>query len=44
VDGRRAAHAPPCRDGELRPGRLLDHYQQTKNMLVSYDPKPMGFF
>ena len=23
---------------------MLDHYQQTKNMLVSYDPKPMGFF
>jgi aldehyde dehydrogenase len=23
---------------------MLDHYQQTKNMLVSYDPRPMGFF
>jgi aldehyde dehydrogenase len=23
---------------------MLDHYQQTKNILVSYDPKPMGFF
>ncbi|MFO1206249.1 MAG: aldehyde dehydrogenase [Burkholderiales bacterium] len=23
---------------------MLDHYQQTKNMLVSYDTKPMGFF
>ena len=23
---------------------MLDHYQQTKNVLVSYDPKPMGFF
>ena len=23
---------------------MLDHYQQTKNMLVSYDPKAMGFF
>ena len=23
---------------------MLDHYQQTKNMLVSYDPNPMGFF
>jgi aldehyde dehydrogenase len=22
----------------------MDHYQQTKNLLVSYDPKPMGFF
>ena len=22
----------------------LDHYRQTKSMLVSYDPKPMGFF
>jgi aldehyde dehydrogenase len=23
---------------------MLDHYQQTKNVLVSYDPEPMGFF
>ncbi len=23
---------------------MLSHYQQTKNILVSYDPKPMGFF
>jgi aldehyde dehydrogenase len=23
---------------------MLSHYQQTKNLLVSYDPKPMGFF
>jgi len=23
---------------------LLEHYQQTKNMLVSYDINPMGFF
>ncbi|MBN8229586.1 aldehyde dehydrogenase [Corallococcus macrosporus] len=23
---------------------MLNHYQQTKNMLVSYDPQPMGFF
>ena len=23
---------------------MLDHYQQTKNMLVSYNPKAMGFF
>jgi aldehyde dehydrogenase len=23
---------------------MLDHYSQTKNLLVSYDPKPMGFF
>jgi aldehyde dehydrogenase len=23
---------------------MLDHYQQTKNVLVSYSPKPMGFF
>src|SRR4029079_14254798 len=22
----------------------LDHYQQTKNVLVSYSPKAMGFF
>jgi aldehyde dehydrogenase len=23
---------------------MLDHYRQTKNMLVSYDKNPMGFF
>jgi aldehyde dehydrogenase len=23
---------------------MLDHYQQTKNMLVSYSPRPLGFF
>jgi aldehyde dehydrogenase len=23
---------------------MLDHYQQTKNMLVSYSPNPLGFF
>ncbi|NVB40281.1 aldehyde dehydrogenase [Pseudenhygromyxa sp. WMMC2535] len=23
---------------------MLDHYQQTKNLLVSYSEKPMGFF
>ncbi|MQM40175.1 Acetaldehyde dehydrogenase 2 [wastewater metagenome] len=23
---------------------MLDHYQQTKNLLVSYDPAPMGLF
>ncbi|ANF58880.1 acetaldehyde dehydrogenase ExaC [Halotalea alkalilenta] len=23
---------------------ILDHYQQTKNLLVSYDPKPIGLF
>ena len=23
---------------------MLDHYQQTKNMLVSYDINPLGFF
>ena len=23
---------------------MLEHYQQTKNILVSYDKKPMGFF
>lgn len=23
---------------------MLSHYTQTKNILVSYDPKPMGFF
>jgi hypothetical protein len=23
---------------------MLDHYQQTKNLLVSYSPKVLGFF
>jgi aldehyde dehydrogenase len=23
---------------------MLDHYQQTKNMLVSYSPNKLGFF
>jgi aldehyde dehydrogenase len=23
---------------------MLDHYQQTKNLLVSYSTQPMGFF
>jgi hypothetical protein len=23
---------------------MLDHYTQTKCMLVSYDPKPLGLF
>jgi aldehyde dehydrogenase len=23
---------------------MLDHYQQTKNLLVSYTPKAQGFF
>ena len=23
---------------------MLDHYQQTKNILMSYDPNKLGFF
>ena len=23
---------------------MLDHYRQTKNMLISYDKSPLGFF
>jgi hypothetical protein len=23
---------------------MLNHYQQTKNLLVSYSPKKLGFF
>jgi hypothetical protein len=23
---------------------MLDHYSQTKCLLVSYDPNPLGFF
>ncbi len=25
-------------------GMMLDHYQQTKNLLVSYSDKALGFF
>ena len=28
----------------VKPTRWLDHYQQTKNLLVSYDINPLGFF
>ncbi|HVN06685.1 MAG TPA: aldehyde dehydrogenase family protein, partial [Bryobacteraceae bacterium] len=24
--------------------QMLEHYQQTKNLLVSYSTKPLGFF
>ncbi len=30
--------------GRENHARMLDHYQQTKNMLVSYAPKKLGFF
>ncbi|MBL8739453.1 MAG: aldehyde dehydrogenase family protein, partial [Myxococcales bacterium] len=30
--------------GRENHGMMLAHYQQTKNLLVSYDPNPMGFF
>ncbi len=30
--------------GRENHGMMLGHYQQTKNLLVSYDPNPMGFF
>jgi aldehyde dehydrogenase len=30
--------------GRENHGMMLDHYQQTKNLLVSYNPKAMGFF
>ena len=30
--------------GRETPKMMLDHYQQTKNMLVSYSPKALGFF
>ena len=30
--------------GRENHAKMLDHYQQTKNLLVSYDPNPMGFF
>jgi hypothetical protein len=23
---------------------MLDHYQQTKNLLISYSPNKLGFF
>src|ERR1700685_2387658 len=30
--------------GRENHNKMLDHYQQTKNMLVSYSPKKLGFF
>jgi len=30
--------------GRENHGMMLNHYQQTKNMLVSYSPKKLGFF
>ena len=30
--------------GRENHGMMLDHYQQTKNLLVSYSPDPLGFF
>jgi len=32
---------PPARAGIFKG---LDHYSQTKNLLVSYSTKPLGFF
>ena len=28
----------------VKPWDMLDHYQQTKNLLVSYNPNKLGFF
>ncbi|MFC3123528.1 aldehyde dehydrogenase [Pseudoroseomonas globiformis] len=30
--------------GRENHAKMLDHYQQTKNLLVSYSPKKLGFF
>jgi aldehyde dehydrogenase len=30
--------------GRENPKMMLEHYQQTKNLLVSYSPKKLGFF
>ena len=30
--------------GRENHSKMLDHYQQTKNLLVSYSPKALGFF
>ena len=30
--------------GRENHSKMLDHYQQTKNMLVSYAPQKLGFF
>src|ERR1700682_4707415 len=43
------AHAAFAGDKQSGVGRenhkmMLDHYQQTKNLLVSYSPKALGFF
>ena len=52
--GRTATHAYPAHAafGGLQTVRgrprnykmMLGHYQQTKNLLVSYSPKALGFF
>jgi hypothetical protein len=37
----------PGTAGPLAPNvheMMLDHYSQTKNLLVDYSPKPLGFF
>jgi hypothetical protein len=44
-----AVDAPTVFAAPGEPGRenhrmMLDHYTQTKCLLVSYDPKPLGFF
>ena len=35
---------PATLSGRTSSRMMLDHYSQTKCLLVSYDPGPMGFF
>ena len=41
---RRSAATRSRASGARTHKMMLDHYQQTKNMLVSYSPKALGFF
>ena len=41
---RRSAATSSRASGARTHKMMLDHYQQTKNLLVSYSPKALGFF
>ena len=41
---RRSAATSSSGIGRENHAMMLDHYQQTKNLLVSYSPQKLGFF
>ena len=41
---RRSAATRPSGFGRETHKMMLEHYQQTKNLLVSYSEKALGFF